>query len=87
MISPVIYFNLIMGCIGVLQIFALPYVMTNGGPARSTLFYSMYLFDQAFVYLNMGYASAMAWILFAMIAVLTYLAHAMASRFVVYGGN
>lgn len=87
MISPVIYFNLIMGCIGVLQIFALPYVMTGGGPARSTLFYSMYLFDQAFAYLNMGYASAMAWILFAMIAVLTYVAHLVSSRFVVYGGN
>lgn len=87
MISPVIYFNLIMGCIGVLQIFALPYVMTEGGPARSTLFYSMYLFDQAFAYLNMGYACAMAWILFAMIAILTYSAHLLTRRFVVYGGN
>lgn len=87
MVSPVIYFNLIMGCIGVLQIFALPYVMTEGGPARSTTFYTMYLFDQAFSYLNMGYACAMAWILFGLIALLTYSAHKISSRFVVYGGG
>ncbi len=87
MISPVIYFNLIMGCIGVLQVFALPYVMTGGGPVRATLFYAMYLFDQAFMYLNMGYASAMAWVLFALIAVLTYTAHRLSHKHVVYGVN
>jgi multiple sugar transport system permease protein len=47
-LSPAIYFNLLMGCVGVLQIFAVPYVMTSGGPARATLFYTMYLFDNAF---------------------------------------
>lgn len=87
MISPVIYFNFMMGCIGVLQIFALPYVMTAGGPARSTLFYTMYLFDQAFLYLNMGYASAMAWVLFALIVVITWTAHRLSSKHVVYGAN
>lgn len=93
MISPVIYFNAMMGCIGVLQIFALPYVMTAvaggspGQPARSTYFYTMYLFDQAFLYLDMGYASALAWVLFAMIAILTALAHALSRRHVVYGAN
>src|SRR6185503_11541338 len=74
-ISPVIFFNLIIGIIGSLQTFAVPYVMSgrNGAPARSTLFYAMYLYNNAFVYLKMGYASAMAWILFAIILGLTWL--------------
>lgn len=87
MISPVIYFNVIMGVIGVMQIFALPYVMTGQGEERSTYFYTMYIFDQAFSYLNMGYASAMAWVLFAIIAVLTYVAHAFSRDKVVYGSE
>jgi multiple sugar transport system permease protein len=86
MISPVIYFNLLMGCIGVLQIFAVPYVMTSGGPMRSTLFYTMYLYQQAFRFLNMGYACAMAWVLFVMVALLTYTAHRVSRRHVYYGG-
>jgi len=86
LISPVIYFNLIMGCIGTLQIFAVPFIMTNGGPLRSTLFYSMYLFQQAFRYLNMGYACAMAVILFFMIAALTWVAHMISRKHIYYGG-
>lgn len=86
MISPVIYFNVIMGCIGVLQIFAVPFVMTAGGPARSTLFYTMYLYSQAFKYLNMGYACAMAWILFMLVALLTCSAHRLSKSRVYYGG-
>ncbi len=72
-ISPALYFNLVMGVIGSLQIFAQPYIMMNttgttpGGPARSASFYTMYLWDSAFSYLRMGYASAMAWILFLII--------------------
>ncbi|MEN6385139.1 MAG: sugar ABC transporter permease, partial [Phycisphaerales bacterium] len=58
-ISPVIYFNLILGIIGALQVFVVPYVMTSGGPARSTYYYAMYLFDNAFRFLKMGYAGAM----------------------------
>lgn len=86
MISPVIYFNVLMGCIGVLQIFAVPFVMTGGGPARSTLFYTMYLYSQAFKYLNMGYACAMAWILFLLVALLTFTAHKLSRKHVYYGG-
>ena len=60
MLSPVILFNLIIGIIGTLQVFAEPYVMFPGGsPARSTYFYTMYLFDNAFLYHKMGYACAM----------------------------
>lgn len=87
MISPVIYFNVIMGCIGVLQVFAVPYVMTGGGPARSTLFYTMYLFDHAFEYLNMGYACAMALILFLMIAALTAFSHFISRKYLYYAGS
>jgi multiple sugar transport system substrate-binding protein len=74
MISPVLYFNAVLGIIGVLQVFAIPYIMTNGGPTRSTYFYAMYLYDNAFSFLRMGYACAMAWILFLIILALTAVA-------------
>ncbi len=72
-ISPVIYFNLIMGIIGSLQVFTTVFVMTGpeGNPARSTLFYALYMFSTAFYDLRMGYASAMAWVLFLAIVLLT----------------
>mgnify|MGYP005840486459 CR=1 FL=1 len=90
-ISPVIYFNLIIGIIAVLQTFTTVYIMTggpdggtHGHPLRSTLFYALYLYQQAFEFLRMGYASAMAWILFLVIAGLTILAHKTAGRLVTY---
>jgi len=67
MLSPVIFFNLVMGIIGSLQIFTEGYVMTSGGPNNSTLFSVLYLYRNAFDYLQMGYASAMAWVLFIII--------------------
>ncbi|MBI4553168.1 MAG: sugar ABC transporter permease [Candidatus Latescibacteria bacterium] len=87
MISPVIYFNLILGIIGVMQVFAVPYVMTGGGPARATLFYTMYLYDNAFTYLRMGYACAMAWMLFLLILGLTLIATKVSERHVYYAGK
>lgn len=88
MLSPVILFNGIMGVIGTLQIFAEPYVMFPGGsPARSTYFYTMYLFDNAFLYHKMGYACAMGWILFVIILVLTLLALRASERHVHYQGG
>jgi multiple sugar transport system permease protein len=72
--SPVIYFNAIIGVISALQVFAQPFIMTNGGPARATLSYSMRLYESAFTFLRMGYAAAMAWILFVIILALTLLA-------------
>jgi multiple sugar transport system permease protein len=85
MISPVLLFNGIMGIIGSLQFFAVPYIMApNGQPARSAYFYAMYLYDNAFRYLRMGYASAMAWILFIIILVLTLLSLRLAARYVHY---
>jgi multiple sugar transport system permease protein len=87
MLSPVIFFNLVMGIIGTLQVFAVPYLMTGGGPLRSTYFYTMYLFDNAFSYLRMGYASAMAWVLLLIILALTALVFWTSKRWVHYQGR
>lgn len=89
MISPVIYFNLIMGIIGTLQTFTTVFVMTggaDGSPARSTLMYALYLFSTAFYDLRMGYASAMAWVLFILIVVLTLVATKLTEKRVHYAG-
>jgi multiple sugar transport system permease protein len=85
MLSPTILLNMIMATIGAFQVFAAAYILTNGGPARSTLFYAYYLFNRAFVYFNMGYASAMAWLLFVIILFLTVLQLRYARRWVHYG--
>lgn len=87
LLSPVIFFNLVMGLIGALQVFTQAYVMTQGGPVDSTLFYSVYLFRRAFTYLDMGYASAMAWLLFVVIMALTVFTFRSAARWVHYAGE
>lgn len=87
MISPVIYFNVIMGIIGSFQIFAQPYIMTGGGPQRSTTFYTLYLYQTAFEDFRMGHASAMAWILFVIILVLTLLVTRASREEVYYRGG
>jgi multiple sugar transport system permease protein len=86
MLSPYIFFNLIMGTIGVLQTFDNVYVMTNGtgGPVDSTLVPVLYLFNKAFRYFSMGYASALAWVLFAIIMAFTLVQLKMAPRWVHY---
>ncbi len=83
-ISPIVLFNAITGIIGSMQTFAEPYLMTQGGPMNATLLYSLYLFQNAFQYLNMGYASTLAWFLFAMIFLLTLLALWVSRRLVYY---
>jgi len=88
MISPVILFNVIMGIIGSMQTFALPYVMFPGGqPARSTYFFSMYLYDNAFQFQRMGYASALGWVMFAITLALTGIALKFSSKHVHYEGG
>jgi len=86
MLSPYIFFNLIMGTIGVLQTFDNVYVMTNGsgGPVDSTLVPVLYLFNKAFRYFSMGYASALAWVLFAIILAFTLVQLKIAPRWVHY---
>jgi len=71
MMTPTIFFNLIMGVIGAFQTFAEFFIMTNGGPADATLTYVLYLYRTAFEYFRMGYASGLAWFLFLVLVVLT----------------
>ncbi len=73
LISNVTFFNLVLGIIGALQTFTEAFVMTGGGPNNSTLFLAVYLYRSAFQYLKMGYASAVAWVMFAIVLVLTLL--------------
>ena len=88
LISPVIYFNMVMGIIGSLQIFAVPYIMMrDGGPDKAALFYAVYLFENAFRYNRMGYACAMAWILFILIVVLTWFATKATRKHIHYAGE
>jgi multiple sugar transport system permease protein len=84
MLSPVIFFNLVMAIIATLQVFAVPFVMTRGEPDRATYFYTMYLYDNAFTFLKMGYASAMAWVQLVMIMALTAVAFWSARKWVHY---
>ena len=84
LISPAIFFNLVIGVISSFQVFTQAYVMTNGGPLDSTLFYALYLFRTAFQFFRMGYASAMAWILFAVVLSLTLLQMKLSRRWVYY---
>ena len=87
LISPVIFFNVVMGIISQIQTFAEPYVMTKGGPANATLFLGLHLYENAFHFLKMGYASAMAWIMFLLIFLLTVVQFGLARRWVYYEGQ
>jgi len=90
MVSPITLFNLITGVIAQFQYFAQAYVFRGfqplGYPLNSTLFYSVYLYQNAFLYLKMGYASAMAWVLFIIILVCTLLLLKISNRFTYYAG-
>lgn len=85
MMTPVIFFNLVMGVIGAFQYFTQAFIMTQGGPEESTTFYALYLFNRAWRYLDMGYASAMAWVLFVVIMVFTGLILKSQKKWVHYG--
>lgn len=89
LISPVIYFNLIIGIINALQMFVIPFVMfeTTGGPNRSGFFYAVYLYQNAFQYNQMGYACAMAWVLFLLILLTTAVATAVSRKHIYYAGG
>jgi len=92
MLTPYIFYNMIMGTIAALQTFDSVYIMTNdgyghsGGPVDSTLVPVLYLFNNAFGYFKMGYASAIAWIMFLIIVMLTVIQFKLASKWVHYGG-
>ncbi len=84
LLSPVIFFNLILGIIGSFQVFTQAYVMTNGGPNNASLFYALYLFRNAFEYFKIGKASAMAWVLFVILLGLTLVQFKGAKKWVYY---
>lgn len=95
-VSPVTLFQLIVGVIAYLQVFTQPYLLAaqtgnitqaSGGPANSLLTYALYLFQNAFSYLKMGYASAMAWILFLLTMIVTLIILRSSRRWVHYGGG
>jgi multiple sugar transport system permease protein len=84
MMSSVAFFNLIMGVIGSFQIFTAGYLITNGGPENSTLFYVLYLYRVGFRFFKMGYASALSWVLFFIILIFTVIIFRTVGRNVYY---
>jgi multiple sugar transport system permease protein len=87
MLSPVIFFNFIIGVIGGFQVFTQAFIMTQGGPLDATLFYALYLYRNAFEYFKMPYASAMAWLLFLVVLTATFIIFRSSARFVYYEGE
>jgi multiple sugar transport system permease protein len=87
MCTPAILFVLLTGMIGSFQQFGLAWLLTQGGPNQATEFYSINLYRNAFVYFKMGYASALAWILFVLIVICTILIFRSSARWVYYGGE
>ncbi len=86
LLTPTIFFNLILSLIATFQTFTSAFVATNGGPLDATLFFVLYLYRQAFERFSMGYASALAWVLFVIILSLTLLVVRSADRWVYYEG-
>jgi multiple sugar transport system permease protein len=84
MISPVLLFTTIMGLIGTMQYFTQAWVMTSGGPNESTTFYALKLFNSAFNEFRLGFASAMAWLMFAIILLATIGVTKLSNRYVYY---
>ena len=87
MLSPTIFFNVVTAIIGAFQFFVPAFIMTEGGPVKATYFYNYNLYEKAFDWLEMGYASAMAWVLFAIIIVLTLLIFRSSPLWVYYEGE
>ena len=84
MLSPTIFFNVVLALIGALQVFDSGFIMTRGGPNNATLFYMINLYNRAFQSVQLGYASALAWILFIIIMAITLLVIRSSSLWVFY---
>jgi multiple sugar transport system permease protein len=87
MLSPTIFLNLVLGIIGAMQMFDVPYMMTKGGPGESTLTFMYYLYNTGWVEIRMGLASALGWILFILIMVVTLLVMRSSQAWVYYEGE
>jgi multiple sugar transport system permease protein len=83
-ISPVLFFNLVIGLIGSFQVFTSAFIMTRGGPQDSTLFMVLYIYRNGFEYFRMGYAATLSWLLFLIIMLLTAIQFRFANRWVYY---
>ena len=84
MMTPVLFFSLVVGIIASFQIFTAAFVMTNGGPQNATLFMVLYIFRNGFEYFDMGYAAALSWLLFCVIMVFTAIQFRLSNRWVYY---
>ncbi|MBQ7064828.1 MAG: sugar ABC transporter permease [Firmicutes bacterium] len=84
LLTPVIFFNLIMQMITGFMVFTQGYIITEGGPLDSTLFYALYMYRQSFTYYNMGYGCAMAWFMLVIIAIMTSIVFKSSSAWVYY---
>lgn len=84
LITPVIFYNLVTSMIGTFQVFIPAFIITQGGPNYASYFYVLNLFKHAFQYYHMGYASALAWILFIIVLILTIIAFRIANYWVYY---
>ncbi len=82
-----LFFTLVTGFIAALQVFTQAFIMTSGGPNNATLFYLLYIYRNAFEYFRMGYASALAWVLFVYILVLTLIVQRSSRYWVFYEGD
>lgn len=87
MISPTVFFNLVLAMIGALQTFTTAFVATSGGPAYATYFYALHIYNTAFNYTEMGYASALAWIFFIILVTFTFIQFQASTRWVYYAGE
>jgi oligogalacturonide transport system permease protein len=87
LITPVIFFNLIMQMVHAFQEFNGPYMITEGGPLHSTYVLSLYIYDQSFKYFNLGYGSALSWVLFALVASLSAISFFTSKYWVFYSGE
>jgi multiple sugar transport system permease protein len=87
MISPAIFFNLVLGIIGALQVFTTAYVTTRGGPGRATWFFALHIYTNAFEYFDMGYASTLSLILFVILLIFTIIQMRLSDRWVYYAGG
>lgn len=84
MLSPVIFFNLVMQLINTFKAFNESFIITKGGPMDKTLFYALYIYKQSFEYFNMGYGSALAWVLLIIIALMSVFVFKSSNRWVYY---
>jgi multiple sugar transport system permease protein len=87
LMTPTLFLTLVMNIISSFQVFSAAYIVTGGGPRQSTLFYMLHLYQNAFGFFKMGYASALAWLLFMMIVVITLLVVRGSDRWVFYQGG